>query len=165
MVSHGSLKKFVTNFRFYLFAARFSGQAADTIRNTSVFNLSGKFHKILEEITFFLKYDDFIMLIFLRFWGFLMRTFFPGKPILNTFKWDIIDHTTVNTCRDILINMWYGQFRLHLLYRDELNSTFKWTKKLPHPLSPQLRHEITAPFFWAPQILLISRLVLWGHLA
>ena len=32
-----------------------------------------------------------------------------------------MDHTTVYTCRDILINMQYGQVCLYLLYRDELN--------------------------------------------
>ena len=109
------------------FSARFSEQAADTIRNIPLFNLSGKFHNILEEITFFLKLDDLIMLIYSKyanfsqvFVGFPWDHFFSGKPILYTFKWDIIDHTTVNTSRDILINMRYGQFCLYLLYRGEL---------------------------------------------
>ena len=53
--------------------------------------------------------------------GSAWHLFIPGKPTLYTFKWGIIDHTTVNTCRDVLIKMQYGNRRLARLitqYRD-----------------------------------------------
>ena len=62
------------------------------------------------------------MLISLRCCGFPWDIYSHGRPILYTFKWDIIDHTIVNTFQDISINMRYGQFCLYLVVQS-------WVKK------------------------------------
>ena len=51
-------------------------------------------------------------------------TFFSWKAHFVHFQISIIDHTTVNTFRDILLNMRCGQFCLYLLYRDELKRVY-----------------------------------------